>query len=271
MSMQTALTDGMVVAKRNLIQIKRIPDLLIWTTLQPIMFVLLFAYVFGGAIDVPGLNYREFLIAGIFVQTVAFGSSLTAVGLAADLQKGVIDRFRSLPMARSAVLVGRTTSDLANNVLVVIVMTLCGLLVGWRIRDGVLNAIAGFVILFAFAYAMSWVAATIGLAAKTVEVAQSAGFIWLFPLTFLSNAFVPLESLPSGLQPVAEWNPISAMVAACRQLWGNVAPAGVPGAPGTSDAWPMQNPEIVAVGWIVLLLVIFVPLSIRKYRQAASV
>lgn len=268
--MSHAVADGLVVAKRNLIKIKRIPDLLIWTTLQPIMFVLLFAYVFGGAIDVPGGNYREFLIAGVFVQTVAFGSSLTAVGLAEDLQKGVIDRFRSLPMSRSAVLVGRTTSDLANNALVVVVMSLCGLIVGWRIRDGVLGGIAGYLVLLGFAYAMSWVSATIGLAAKTVEVAQSAGFIWLFPMTFLSNAFVPLESLPSVLQPVAEWNPISAVVAACRELWGNVAVAGTPGAPTPSDAWPMENPVLASIGWIVLILVVFVPWSIRKYRQAAS-
>ncbi|MBA3620119.1 MAG: ABC transporter permease, partial [Acidothermales bacterium] len=156
-----AAADGMVVTKRNLIKIKRIPDLLIFSSIQPIMFVLLFAYVFGSAINVPGVDYKEFLMAGIFTQTVAFGSALTAVGLADDLQKGIIDRFRSLPMARSAVLVGRTTSDLLNNVLVVVIMSVCGLLVGWRIREGLLSAVAAYALLLLFAYAMSWVSATI--------------------------------------------------------------------------------------------------------------
>jgi ABC transporter DrrB family efflux protein len=259
-----ATADGMVMAKRNLIKVKRIPDLLIFTTIQPVMFVLLFAYVFGGAIHPQGVNYREFLMAGIFTQTVAFGSAITAVGLADDLQKGIIDRFRSLPMARSAVLVGRTTSDLFNNVVVMIVMSVCGLLVGWRIHRGFGYALAAYGIIFAFAFAMSWVSATIGLSVRSVEVAQSAGFIWLFPVTFLSNAFVPTQTLPHWLQPVANWNPVSAVVAAARGLFGNQGSAAIP------KAWPMQHPEIVALGWSVVLLVIFIPLSVRKYRAAAA-
>ena len=259
-----AIADGLVVAKRNLIKIKRVPDLLIFTTIQPIMFVLLFAYVFGGAISVEGGNYREFLMAGIFTQTVAFGSSFTSIGLADDLQKGIIDRFRTLPMARSAVLVGRTASDLVNNLISVFVMSMCGLLVGWRIRDGFWSAVAGFALLLFFAYSMSWIAAWIGLAVKTVEVAQSAGFIWLFPMTFLSNAFVPLETLPGWLQPVAEWNPISSVVAAVRDLFGNTN--GDP--PGGS--FPVEHPVATAFGWSVLILVVFVPLSVRKYRAATS-
>src|SRR5262245_30003387 len=159
-----ALHDGWVVAKRNLIKIKRIPDLLIFSTIQPIMFVLLFAYVFGGAISVPGVNYREFLMAGIFTQTVAFGSGITAIGLADDLQKGIIDRFRSLPRSRAAVMIGRTGSDLLNNLLVVVIMVLCGLTVGWRVHTNPLKVVGGFVLLLAFGYAMSWVAAVIGLA-----------------------------------------------------------------------------------------------------------
>jgi ABC-2 type transport system permease protein len=259
-----ATTDGLVMAKRNLIKVKRIPDLLIFTTIQPVMFVLLFAYVFGGAIHPKGVNYREYLMAGIFTQTVAFGSAITAIGLADDLQKGIIDRFRSLPMARSAVLVGRTTSDLFNNVVVMIVMSICGLLVGWRIHRGFGYAAGAYGIMFAFAFAMSWVSATIGLSVRSVEVAQSAGFIWLFPLTFMSNAFVPTDTLPGWLQAVANWNPMSAVVAAARSLFGNQGTAAIP------KAWSMQHPEITALGWSLLLLVIFIPLSVRKYRAAAA-
>src|SRR4051812_23969871 len=176
-----ARADGWVVTKRNLIKIKRIPDLLIFSTVQPIMFVLLFAYVFGGAIKVPGVNYREYLMAGIFTQTVAFGSGITAIGLADDLQKGIIDRFRSLPMSRAAVLIGRTGSDLLNNLLVVVIMVLCGLAVGWRAHTNPFQVVAGFALLLVFGYAMSWIAAVIGLSVRSVEVAQSAGFIWMFP------------------------------------------------------------------------------------------
>jgi len=260
-----ALGDGWVVAKRNLIKIKRIPDLLIFSTLQPIMFVLLFAYVFGGAIKVTGVNYREYLMAGIFTQTVAFGAGITAIGLADDLQKGIIDRFRSLPMSRAAVLVGRTTSDLLNNVFVVAVMSLCGLLVGWRVHTNPLEVLAGFALLFLFGYSMSWISAVIGLSVKSVEVAQSAGLIWIFPLTFLSNAFISTATLPGWLQPVADWNPISSIVLALRDLWGN-APAGLERGGG----FPADHPLLLALLWIALILVIFVPLAIRAYRRAAT-
>ena len=260
-----AAADAHVITKRNLIKIKRVPDLLVFTTLSPIMFVLLFAYVFGSAIDVPGVSYREFLMAGIFTQTVAFGAGITAIGLAEDLQKGTIDRFRSLPMSRAAVLIGRTTSDLLNNVLVVAVMSACGLLVGWRIHNGPLNAIAGLALLFAFAYAMSWISATIGLTVKSVEVAQSAGFIWMFPLTFLSNAFISTDSLTPWLRKVADWNPISSIVLALRDLWGN-APAGF----ARGEGFPARHPVLLSLVWISLILIVFVPLSIAKYRRAAS-
>ena len=239
------VNDGWVVTKRNLLKIKRIPDLLIFSTIQPIMFVLLFAYVFGGAIATPGVNYREFLMPGIFVQTVAFGAGITAIGLADDLQKGIVDRFRSLPMSRAAVLVGRTTSDLLNNVFVVAVMAVTGLIVGWRIHEGFWRGVAGFLILFLFGYAMSWISAVIGLSVKSVEVAQSAGLIWMFPLTFLSNAFVPTDTLPAVLQPVAEWNPISSVVLSLRVLWGN-APSGT--ANGTG--FPAEHPIPLAVGLV---------------------
>jgi ABC-2 type transport system permease protein len=260
-----ALTDGWVVTKRNLTKIRRVPDLLIFSTIQPIMFVLLFAYVFGGAIKVTGTHYREYLMAGIFTQTVAFGAGITAIGLADDLQRGVIDRFRSLPMSRAAVLLGRTTSDLLNNVLVVVVMSICGLLVGWRIHTDPLRAVGGFALLFGFAYAMSWISATIGLTVKSVEVAQSAGFIWIFPLTFLSNAFIPTNTLPTVLQKVADWNPISSIVLAIRDLWGNSAVGLARG-----SGFPAHHPLLLSVLWIAAIVVVFLPLSINKYRRAAS-
>ncbi len=258
-----AVTDGWIVTKRNLTKIKRIPDLLIFSTIQPIMFVLLFAYVFGGAINPTGVNYREYLMAGIFTQTVAFGAAITAIGLAEDMQKGAIDRFRSLPMSRAAVLIGRTTSDLLNNVLVVVVMSICGLIVGWRIHTGFINGMAGFALLLAFGYAMSWLSATIGLSVRSVEVAQSAGFIWIFPLTFLSNAFVPTATLPPVLRTIADWNPISSVVLAIRELWGNAGST-------QGSGFPAEHPLLLSVLWIAAILAVFVPLSIQKYRRAAS-
>ena len=231
-----SLGDGVVVAKRNLIKVKRVPDLLVFSTLSPIMFVLLFAYVFGSAIPVPGLNYREFLMAGIFAQTVVFGSTITGASLAEDLQKGVIDRFRSLPMSRSAVLVGRTAADLANNVIVLVVMSLTGLVVGWRIHTSLLEALAAYALLLLFAYAMSWVMATVGLLVRTPEVVNNASFIVIFPLTFIANTFVPTNNFPTVLKAIADWNPISSIVAAARQLFGNVAP----NAPEPT-AWPPQQ------------------------------
>ena len=260
-----AVSDSAVITKRNLIKIKRVPDLLVFTTLSPIMFVLLFAYVFGGAIDVPGVGYKEFLIAGIFAQTVVFGSTFTGYSLAEDLQKGIIDRFRSLPMSRSAVLVGRTTSDLLNNILVLIIMVICGLLVGWRTHTSPPEVAAGFLLLLAFGYAMSWVMAVIGLSVRSVEVAQTAGFIWMFPVTFLSNAFIATDTLPSWLQPIAEWNPFSSVVLALRDLWGN-APEGL----ARGDGFPADHPIQLSVLWIAGLLVVFIPFAISRYRRAAG-
>jgi ABC transporter DrrB family efflux protein len=260
-----AMGDGAVVAKRNLIKIKRVPELLVFTTLQPIMFILLFAYVFGSAIDTGTVNYREFLIAGIFAQTVIFGATLTGVGLADDIQKGVIDRFRSLPMSRSAVLVGRTTSDVLNNVLVIVVMSLTGLVVGWRIRTSFLEALGGFLLLLLFAYAISWVMAWVGLLVPSVEVVQSASFIVIFPITFIANTFVPSSGLPGPLRSIAEWNPVSSVTQAARELFGNVAP----GAP-VPDAWSLQHPVVYTLLWVALILAVFIPLSLRQYRLTTS-
>jgi ABC transporter DrrB family efflux protein len=264
-SILEAAGDATVIAKRNLIKVKRVPDLLVFTTLSPIMFVLLFAYVFGNAIDVPGVGYREFLIAGIFAQTVVFGATFTGYSLAEDLQKGVIDRFRSLPMAPSAVLFGRTLSDVANNVISLVVMALTGLIVGWRIRSSVLEALAGFLLLLLFAYAISWIMAVVGLAVRTPEVVNNAAFMIIFPLTFVANTFVPSNTLPGPLETFANWNPISAITQAARELFGNTSPKLPP-----ADVWPMQNPVLYSLIWIVLILAIFIPLSIRQYRRAAS-
>ena len=260
-----ALSDGTVVAKRNLIKIKRVPELLVFTTLQPIMFILLFAYIFGSAINPDGVNYREFLIAGIFAQTVIFGATLTGAGLADDMKKGIIDRFRSLPMSRSAVLVGRTTSDVLNNVLVIAVMSLTGLVVGWRIRTSFLEAVAGFLLLLLFAYAISWIMAYVGLIVPSVEVVQSASFIVIFPLTFIANTFVPSENLPSVLRTFAEWNPVSSVTQAARELFGNLPPDFPE--PAT---WALQNPVLYTLIWVVIILAVFVPLSVRQYGRAAS-
>ena len=263
MSVLEALGDGAVVAKRNLIKMRRVPDVIVFSTIQPIMFVLLFVYVFGSAIDVPGVDYRDFLMGGIFAQTIVFGSAMTGVGLADDLQKGIIDRFRSLPMARSAVLVGRTTSDLLNNFIVLVVMAVVGLTVGWRVNTSFLEGLAGFAVLLFFGYAMSWISATIGLMVRSVEVAQSAGFIWLFPLTFLSNVFVPVQGLSPVLRTIAEWNPVSAVAEALRQLFGNVGPV-------QETAWPLVHAVPVSLGWSLLILAVFVPLSVNRYRAAAA-
>jgi ABC transporter DrrB family efflux protein len=269
MSLTTAVGDGLVVAKRNLIKIKRVPDLLVFTTLQPIMFVLLFAYVFGGAIGAEdgGQAYREFLIAGIFAQTVVFGATITGAGLAEDVKKGIIDRFRSLPMSGSAVLVGRTLSDVVNNVLVLVVMGLTGLVVGWRIRTSVPEALLGFVLLLLFAYAVSWIMAWVGMLVPTPEVVNNAAFIIIFPLTFVANTFVPLSTLPAPLQTFAEWNPVSAVTQAARNLFGNPDPN--PDAPDPTS-WALQNAELYTVLWAVAILVVFVPLATWQYRRAAS-
>jgi ABC transporter DrrB family efflux protein len=269
MSAVDVVTDAAVVAKRNLIKIKRVPDLLVGTILAPVMFVLLFAYVFGGAIDPSGggAGYREFLIAGIFAQTVVFGATITGAGLAEDVRKGIIDRFRSLPMAPSAVLTGRTLSDVLNNVIVLVVMSLTGLLVGWRINSSFGEALGGFLILLVFAYAISWVFAWVGLLVPSPEVINNASFIVIFPLTFVANTFVPLDSLPGPLRVFAEWNPVSAVTQAARNLFGNADPNPLAPPP---TAWPLQNPVLYTLIWAVVVLLVFVPLANRQYRRAAS-
>lgn len=264
-SIPIAISDTLVVARRNLTRLLRVPDSLVFGILQSVMFVLLFSLVFGGAIEVPGGSYVEFLMGGIFVQTVAFSSATTTIAMAEDLQRGIIDRFRSLPMSRGAVLAGRTVSDLGFSAITVTAMAITGLIVGWRTHSSFIEVVAAFALLFLFSYAFLWIGAVIGMSAKSPEVAQTAGLIWLFPLTFLSNAFVPTESMPEWLQPIAEWNPISSVVLAVRTLFGNL-PEGY----SAGDSFPMQYPIFMSIVWCVVLLAIFIPLGISRYRQAAS-
>jgi ABC-2 type transport system permease protein len=263
-SLGLSFADGAVVAKRNVIKMKRVPEILVWTTMSPIMFVLLFALVFGESITVPGVDYKEYLIAGIFAQTVLFGSTFTGAGLAEDMTKGIIDRFRSLPMSRSAVLTGRTASDLVYNGTSIFVMTITGLIVGWRIHTGALEAIGGFLILLIFAYAVSWIMAYVGLSVSSVEVVQNVSFMFIFPATFIANTFVVSDNLPSVLQTIAEWNPVSAVAQAVREAFGNTGTLPEP------DVWSLANPVLYTLIWVVIILAIFIPLSVRQYKKAAS-
>jgi ABC-2 type transport system permease protein len=267
-----AIHDGFVVARRNLIQTIRVPELLFFSLVQPVIFVLLFAYVFGGAIPVPGSGpaeeataeiYRQYLMPGIFGQTVAFAAASSTVGLAEDMHKGLIDRFRSLPMDPGAVLFGRTLADATRQILVLAVLSITGYIVGWRINDGPVNAVFAYALLLLFAYTVAWIGAWIGLYMPNPETANTAGLVWLFPLTFLSNAFVPITSMPGWLQTVAAWNPISALVLSCRQLFGN--PTGI-----VTDQWPMQHPQAYTLISCLTLIAIFAPLSVRRYRRTTS-
>jgi ABC transporter DrrB family efflux protein len=261
----STVRDALVIAHRNIIRIRRVPDVMAFVLIQPLMFVLLFAYVFGGSIDIPGGNYKEFLIAGIFAQTVVFGATFTGAGLAEDLQKGLINRFRSLPMSRSAVVAGRTASDVVYNALSILVMSIAGLFVGWRIRGSVLDAIAGFALLLFFSYAFSWVMACVGLLVPTPEVVNNASFVILFPLTFIANTFVPSDNLPGVLRTIAEWNPISTLTHAVRVKFGNI-PVGTP----DPTAWPLQNSVLYSLIWAVALIVIFAPIATRLYQRAGA-
>jgi ABC-2 type transport system permease protein/oleandomycin transport system permease protein len=247
-----ALADALVLAKRRLIQIPRIPDELIFATIQPVMFVVLFRYVFGGAITGAGPNYANYLMAGIFVQTVIFGATTTGVGLAQDLEKGLIDRFRSLPMAKSAVLTGRTIADLVRNLFVVIVMLVVGLIVGFRPSGSPLAWVAAVGLILLVSFAFSWISAVIGLLVHSVEAAQSAGFVWLFPLTFASSAFVPVATMPTWLRGFAEHQPVSVFVDSVRAL--------LLGQPVGSTGWQ-------ALAWGLGILAVFIPLSVWMYDR----
>ena|SRR5438067_3689734 len=259
-----AISDTMAIARRNLLKYVRVPTLLVFSTVQPVMFVVLFRYVFGGAIKLPpGLDYVDYLMPGIFIQIVVFGSTQTGVGLAEDLAGGMIERFRSLPMARSAVLAGRATSDTVRNIFVCVLMTLVGVLVGFRWHGGFPAFLGALVIAVLFGLAFSWIMALIGLSAGNVEAAQAASFVWVFPFVFASAAFVPLATMPGWLQAWAKVNPVSVTVDAVRSLVlkGDVARLAQ-GGTRTTHVWQ-------ALAWIACILLVFVPLAVRRYRRTA--
>jgi ABC transporter DrrB family efflux protein len=246
---------------RNLIHIKRMPEMLLDVTVQSVMFVLLFAYVFGGAIAVIGSNYREFLLPGIMVQTMVFSSAIVAMGLTSDLQKGIVDRFKSLPIPRSSVLVGRSISSLIHSSIGVVVMGVTGLLIGWRIRNGLVDAALAFLLLLLFGFALIWLGIWVGSLMRTVEAVQGFMFTVMFPLTFVANTFAPTETMTPWLRTIAEWNPVSSLTQACRELWGN-------GPPAPADAaWPLQNPVPVAIGWSLVFIAVFAPLAVSAFRR----
>jgi len=249
------VTDTLVIAERNLVRLPRAPELLLAFTVQPIMFVLLFRYVFGGAIKTPGYSYADFLIPGIIVQNIAFGGFVTALGLNEDLHKGLIDRFRSLPMARPAVLAGRTSADVVTNALSATILVVTGLLIGFSFHTSVWEAIAGLGLLLLFGYAFSWVFAFLGMLVSTPEAANSLGFIAVFPLTFISSAFVPVQSMPEPLRAFAEFNPFTITVDAMRSLWL--------GAPAGNNVWG-------ALAWCAVIIAVFAPLAVARYRSAAG-
>jgi ABC-2 type transport system permease protein/oleandomycin transport system permease protein len=256
--------DSWVIVQRYVKHSLRQPDLIVFSTIQPVMFVLLFRYVFGGAIS-TGTSYVDYLMPGIFVQTTVFGAMITGMGLAYDLQSGIIDRFRSLPMSRSAVLIGRTLTDALRNVFVILLMLLVGVLVGFRIHGGLVGTVAAIALIVLFGFAFQWISALIGVAIRNPEAVQSAGFIWVFPVTFLSSAFVPTRSIqPAWLQAVAKDNPFTIAVDAARKLLMGPEAAQVPGL-GT-DA---TGDVLVTIAWTIALLAVFVPLAVRRYRRAA--
>ena len=262
--MTALVADSLVLARRNLAHIRQIPEKLLDVTLQPIMFVLLFAFVFGGVIAVPGGNYREYLIAGILVQTIAFGMIGPGASLATDLTEGIVDRFRTLPMARSAFLLGHMLAEFAGMALAITILSLSGLIVGWRIESDPLHAFAGYGLMLFFALAMVWVGLLVGVSVRSADAVMGVGFTVVFPLTFVASTFVPVGGLPAGLRQFAEWNPISSLAAAARSEFGN--PTGLPHDP----AWPLLHPAVYGLAWCAAILAVCVPLTISRFRARTS-
>jgi ABC-2 type transport system permease protein len=255
--MRRLVGDTLIIAERNLVRLPRAPDLLLAFTVQPIMFVLLFRYVFGGAIQTGYKSYAEFLIPGIIVQNIAFGGFVTALGLNEDMHKGLIDRFRSLPMARPAVLAGRTLADIVTNALSVAILIVTGLIIGFSFTTNVLDVVAGMLLLLLFGYAFSWVFAFVGLMVSSPESANSVGFIAIFPLTFVSSAFVPVKSFPAVLRAFANVNPFTIMVNAMRHLWVNQ--------PAISGKYVWE-----ALIWTAVIFVVFAPIAVSRYRRSTG-
>lgn len=259
------VSDGWVVTKRNLLRMWRSPDILIFAVIQPIMFILLFTQVYGNAIPIEGVDYTQYLMAGIFAQTVVFGSTFSGSFMAQDLKTGMIDRFRTLPMSNSAVLLGRTNSDLVLNALSLLIMVLSGLLVGWRFNNGFAQFLIAMALLLLFSYAFSWVMCLLGMLVRSPETINNASFIILFPITMISNAFVMSSSLPGPLRWFAEnVNPVSALGQASRELFGNTGTIPVP------DTWLMQNPVLAVIVGSAVMLAIFGPLAIARFRAISS-
>jgi ABC-2 type transport system permease protein/oleandomycin transport system permease protein len=255
MSLKWTIKDNLAMTRRNMLRYVRLPQLLIFSTIQPVMFVLLFAYVFGGAIKIPGQNYISYLLPGILVQTVLFGATQTGIGLADDLSRGMIDRFRALPMASSAVLGGRTASDVIRNIFVVILMAIVGLIIGFRWEHGFFHFAGALGLIVLFGFAFSWISAAIGLAVRNIETAQVAGFIWVFPLAFISSIFVPVQTMPRGLKSFADANPVTQTVNAARAL--------SLGGPAWTSVWH-------SLVWVAVIIGIFAPIAITQYRKMRS-
>jgi ABC-type polysaccharide/polyol phosphate export permease len=264
MTARYLLADSLVMARRQLEHVRQIPEKLFDVTLQPVMFVLLFAFVFGGVIAIPGGSYREYLIGGVLVQSLSFGLMGPATSIATDLGEGVVDRFRTLPMSRAAYLCGHVLAEMAASTLGVVVLLLAGLLVGWTIHGGALAGLAGIGLVLLFAFAMVWTGTLLGLIVRSPDSTQGIVFLFVFPMTFLASTFVPLAGLSPVLRAIASWNPISTLAAAVRELFGN--PVAMPADP----AWPLRHAVAVAVGWALLLLVVSVPLSIRRFHARTT-
>jgi ABC transporter DrrB family efflux protein len=258
------VSDSLVFARRNIEHIRQIPEKLLDVTMQPVMFVLLFSFVFGGAIAIDGGTYREFIIGGILIQSLTFGMTGPATSIATDMQEGVIDRFRSLPASRPAYLMGHYLAELAGMLLSIVVLLTTGLIVGWRVHTDVLHVATALVMLLAFASAMIWVGTWIGMLVRAPDAVMGVAFVVVFPVTFLSSAFVPIETLPSALQWVASYNPVSALVAATRELFGN------PVTPVVKHVWPMDNPVLASFLYCGVILLIAVPGALHRYRTRTS-
>jgi ABC transporter DrrB family efflux protein len=265
----TLLTQSLAITRRNLIHIKRMPEMLLDVTIQPVMFVLLFAFVFGGSIAISGgdpREYREWLMAGIMGQTIAFASFIVAVGLTADIDKGIVDRLRSLPIHPAAVLVGRSISSLLHSSIGIVIMSLTGLAIGWRIHDGIARAALAYLLLLAWGFAMIWVGILVGATMRSVEAVNGLMFATMFPVTFLANTFAPAENMPTLLRIFAEWNPISSLVLAVRELWGTPLP------PAEHElALPLQHPVISTIVWTVVITGVMAPLALRAFKRRTDV